>query len=259
MATLSLTPKTIVRFAPGSPDARTAVVLKDGSFLQVKPTKQKFANGDAWSISFMGAEATLVRGIDAGKLLISHPPSVSTPPPPQKDVAFLNIQNENGDTALHRLMDFNAPPNIQNNQEHLIARRLLATGADPNIRNNKGETPLYLALKSHANNTIRCLLEFGADLNIQMPNGDYLLHVAANAGGMWYLHTLLEFGVNPNVQARDGRTPLHQMVQKGATTLAKMLLDAGADKTIRDAHGNTALHYATAMKDKEAVRLLLRS
>lgn len=258
MATLTLIPKTYVRFAPGTPDARTAVVLKDGSFFQVKPTRQKFANGDEWSFSFMGAGATLSCGLDAGKLHLEEPrvlETAATPiytpiTPTQQMQDLLNIQDKDGNTSLHLSIG-------PMSEQYKMARELLEAGADPNIRNKKGETPLYLAIKSHANDTILCLLKHKADPNIKMPNGDYLLHVAANAGGIWYLSRLLEFGANPNVQNGVGMTPLHQKVKNGATFLAKMLLDAGADKTIQDKNGNTAIHYAVMMKNKKAIQMLL--
>ncbi len=69
---------TLVRFAPGTEYKRTAVVLGDGSFLEVKAPglktgeKRAFANGDAWSASFMGEGATLADGIAAGKITVEN-------------------------------------------------------------------------------------------------------------------------------------------------------------------------------------------
>lgn len=61
---------SIYRFAVGTDYKRTAVALKDGRFLEVKPIRQMFANGDAWSVSFMGEGATLADGIAAGKITV---------------------------------------------------------------------------------------------------------------------------------------------------------------------------------------------
>ncbi len=61
---------SIYRFAVGTDYKRTAVALKDGRFLEVKPIRQMFTNGDAWSVSFMGEGATLADGIAAGKITV---------------------------------------------------------------------------------------------------------------------------------------------------------------------------------------------
>lgn len=70
MNTTTIIPGSLYRFAADTDYKRTAVVLKEGSFLEVKPTRQMFANGDAWSASFMGEGATLADGIAAGKITV---------------------------------------------------------------------------------------------------------------------------------------------------------------------------------------------
>ncbi len=64
--------KSIYRFAPGTEHKRTAIALKDCRFLEVKPTKQMFDNGDAWSASFMGEGALLADGIAAGHITVEE-------------------------------------------------------------------------------------------------------------------------------------------------------------------------------------------
>lgn len=66
----TIIPGSLYRFAPGTDYKRTAVALKDGRFLEVKPIRQMFANGNAWSVSFMGEGATLADGIAAGKITV---------------------------------------------------------------------------------------------------------------------------------------------------------------------------------------------
>jgi hypothetical protein len=68
LLTTKMQQKSIYRFAPGTEHKRTAIALKDDRFLEVKPTKQMFANGDAWSASFVGEGALLADGIAAGKI-----------------------------------------------------------------------------------------------------------------------------------------------------------------------------------------------
>lgn len=64
--------QSIYRFAPGTEHKRTAIALQDGRFLEVKPTKQMFANGDAWSTSFMGEGALLADGISSGHITVEE-------------------------------------------------------------------------------------------------------------------------------------------------------------------------------------------
>lgn len=66
----TIIPGSLYRFAAGTDYKRTAVALKDGRFLEVKPNRQMFANGNAWSVSFMGEGVTLADGIAAGKITV---------------------------------------------------------------------------------------------------------------------------------------------------------------------------------------------
>ena len=70
--------KSIYRFAPGTEHKRTAIALQDGRFLEVKPIRQMFANGDAWSASFMGEGALLSDGVNKGKITVDTS-TVKTP------------------------------------------------------------------------------------------------------------------------------------------------------------------------------------
>lgn len=79
MNTTTLCPGSIVRFGAETEYRRSAVVLKDGCFLEVKwpgmkaGEKHFFANGDAWSFSFMGEGATLADGIAKGAITVEAP------------------------------------------------------------------------------------------------------------------------------------------------------------------------------------------
>lgn len=83
--------KSIYRFAPGTDHKRTAIALQDGRFLEVKPIRQMFANGDAWSASFMGEGSRLSDGVTAGKITVE----TSTVKTPKKESRPpLNIDRE---------------------------------------------------------------------------------------------------------------------------------------------------------------------
>ncbi len=83
--------KSIYRFAPGTEHKRTAIALKDGRFLEVKPTKQMFANGDAWSTSFMGEGALLSDGVNKGKITVE---TLTAKAPKKESRSPLNIDRE---------------------------------------------------------------------------------------------------------------------------------------------------------------------
>lgn len=232
MATLTLIPNSLVRFAHGTPNARTAVILKDGSFLQVKPKRQKFANGDEWTFSFMGPEATLYRGVESGKLIMEKQPK-----------ELVNLQDEDGNTALHRLTCWSDP--------YEMVRLLETEGVDPNIRNKKGETPLCVAAKDGWMEGMKKLAEYNVDMNIRMSDGEYLLHHIAKKE-FWFFKYMLSSSpsLDLNVQTQDGSTVLHLVIQDRSRSLnlaiikTAVLVEAGVDKTIQDKKGYTALHYA---------------
>ena len=79
MSTSTICPGSIVRFGAETDYKRSAVVLKDGRFLEVKwpgmkaGEKRFFKNGDAWSFSFMGEGATLADGIAKGAITVETP------------------------------------------------------------------------------------------------------------------------------------------------------------------------------------------
>lgn len=79
MNTSTICTGSICRFADKTEHKRSAVVLKDGRFLEVKwpgmnaGKKRFFENGDAWSFSFMGEGATLADGIAKGAITVETP------------------------------------------------------------------------------------------------------------------------------------------------------------------------------------------
>jgi hypothetical protein len=91
--------KSIYRFAPGTEHKRTAIALQDGRFLEVKPIRQMFANGDAWSTSFMGEGALLSDGVNKGKITVDTPVA-----PMAKKETFLPPLNTEREIARKKSM-----------------------------------------------------------------------------------------------------------------------------------------------------------
>jgi len=95
--------------------------------------------------------------------------------------ANTDIQNENGDTALH--IAISAPWSKDNSgRDAKYVKILLKGGANPNISNASGETPLHLASAAGNNVSIKTLLKYKADINAQDNNGWTPLHYASDNG-----------------------------------------------------------------------------
>lgn len=73
-----------------------------------------------------------------------------------------NIQNDNGETALHIVSDESFTS---------IVELLLKSGADPNLRTIEGYTPLYRAVHWNNYDIVEMLLQAGADSEIPTDDG----------------------------------------------------------------------------------------
>jgi len=81
-----------------------------------------------------------------------------------------NLQNEEGDTPLHRAINDNAP------FESILL--LLSKGADPTLRNADGRTCLFLAMQKEDERLLNTLVIHGADPNEKDADGVSLLNYA---------------------------------------------------------------------------------
>lgn len=79
-----------------------------------------------------------------------------------EDAEYVNAQDAEGNTALHHLLE---TKDAYAKRSESLVNILLSRGADPNIPNCRGETPLWLAIRSIApvDSVIQPLLESGAD------------------------------------------------------------------------------------------------
>lgn len=108
---------------------------------------------------------------------------------------------------------------------------------------------------------IRRLLTAGARPDRRDSCGSTALVTAATVGKRRAVGALLAAGANPNTASRQGprsRTPLLAAAIGGHTKTAVALLDGGADPNVVTRQGRDALMYATANKDEDLVRKLLR-
>ena len=134
------------------------------------------------------------------------------------DGAFINAQDNDGNTALHWA--------THDGRTDKVIRKLLDAGADVNAQNEDGETPLMYAVRECSVAIIKLLLERGADVNTQNNYGETALMWAAglakdpavrlllsrNKAGdlLWETETL--------VRDNSGQTALEWAQQKGTHT-----------------------------------------
>ena len=86
-----------------------------------------------------------------------------------------NLQNEDGDTPLHRAIE-------EENSVFDSILLLLSRGADPKIRNAKGESCLSLAIKKQDVRLLNTLVLHGADPNERDEEGISLIQYANGLG-----------------------------------------------------------------------------
>ncbi len=162
--------------------------------------------------------------------------------------ANLEIRDHEGYAAIALLADqWNPTP-----ESNLpIAKELVAHGADLNSKTPKGDTPTWLAFRTHFEQMVLLLLDLGADPNARDRYQSTLL-IGAESSEL--IQSLLAHHADPNAQDRYGTSPLHAAAGRGQMEKAKALLAAGANVNARDQERNTPLHYA---KDEAMKELLL--
>lgn len=96
----------------------------------------------------------------------------------------------------------------------------------------------------------------------RLANGATPLHVAARWLARDTVELLLAQGADPNARDAAAQTPLHHAMQrvpdkKVMREIITLLLDKGADANAVDASGNASLHLAFSIDDKDIFVLLL--
>ncbi|CAO3570749.1 unnamed protein product [Mortierella alpina] len=135
----------------------------------------------------------------------------------------LDWQNNNGDTALHFIVD------------PALITTLVASGCNPEIDNYAGWTPL-LKWTLHDNTAIvkRLLDTGGVDVLLTDSRGYTPLHMVCLRGNLEMARMLQACTPTDLQSAIDGSTPLHLACQSGSMDVVEFLLDAGANPELRD-------------------------
>ncbi|XP_053661638.1 NF-kappa-B inhibitor cactus [Anopheles marshallii] len=145
---------------------------------------------------------------------------------------FLNIQNDDGQTALHLA--------VLTDQSKIV-RRLLSAGSDRSVRDVDGNTALHLASAMGNGNIVKELLappsfneipqgvshtKVPQDIESWNYDGKTCVHLAAEAGSIEVIRTLLDAGADINArEGKSGMSPLHISIERGNEGLANFLLD----------------------------------
>lgn len=189
--------------------------------------------------------------------------------------ADLNLQNQDGDTALHTWHR----PNFEQNDLHdlldtaperklELISLLLESGASPNIQNNFGYNALHSSLvyggiagipyDGHfMNKVISLLIQFNVDVNMGDFEGCTPLHHAVNEPHLFNAETLISAGALVNARDYRGWIPLQYVFHSDNTDMAQLLLKYKADINSLDMDGRSMLSTAVEVGNEEMVQFLL--
>jgi ankyrin repeat protein len=168
------------------------------------------------------------------------------------DHADVNAHDSQGETALHRAVVYDRPP------DYKMIRFLLRKGADVNATRQYQETPLHQAASLGLKEVARILVKDGADVNAQAGRGETPLHMAScPVGYPEIVELLLLHGANIEARQNNGATALHQAVLAGNIHVVELLLTKGASPAATNQGGKTPLHYAAVFGRAEIAGLLL--
>ncbi|MFC1763445.1 ankyrin repeat domain-containing protein [Planctomycetota bacterium] len=166
--------------------------------------------------------------------------------------ANFNAMSDNGQTALHIILDINSVNYERSKLSKDTLELLLSKGADVELKDKDGRTPLHLASESADEDVVELLLDKGAKINEkENESGLTALHHAARIGKRNVAELLIAKGADINVKDKQGRTPLY-FAANHDSRLAEYLMKNGADSSIRIDSSQTLLQLAQQRKKRES-------
>lgn len=164
-----------------------------------------------------------------------------------------NIQNTDGNTALHCALQWRSKELIHFLMEH--------TKLDSDITNKKEEHYMHIAAAKWDLEIFKQFASTPPHRNLNMPdgNGETPLHIAARSENIDIVEYLLSIpSVAVNAKDKIGRTTLHLACEKGHIDIVKrLLIDPSLYVNSPDRKGQTPLHLACGEGHIEVVWTLL--
>ncbi|EMR67995.1 putative ankyrin repeat domain-containing protein 52 protein [Eutypa lata UCREL1] len=164
--------------------------------------------------------------------------------------AFMNLGDDNGQTALHYTAERGFTEDIRILVEH---------GVDINTTDNYGFSPCLWSVVSAQFEAVDLLLAKGADVNLLSAEGKTALEWAANLGWTSMVIVLVHYGVGISRHRNVQVGILEEAAALGDLNAARLLLASGGDPSQRDRDGWSAIHWAAEEGHPEIVDLLLKA
>ncbi|KAK2752554.1 hypothetical protein FQN55_006667 [Onygenales sp. PD_40] len=164
--------------------------------------------------------------------------------------SHFSIQNQWGDTILHRLC-------YREYKEWM--RGLVSRCVDISPKNHKGASPLHLAIRNLSSTTAEMFITAGALYYepADFADGPTALHLAASRGLVETMKLLIKRGANVSKADKGLEQPIHRAALGGHLDCIQLLLDNGADISAEATFGTplTAAIYS----GPAAVEMLIRN
>jgi len=145
------------------------------------------------------------------------------------------------------------------NNDRVTALKLIEQKTDVNAAEADGTTPLHWAVYQGDVDLVDRLIKAGANPNVMNEYGSAPLAEAAATGNTAIIEKLLKAGADPESPNGDGQTALMIVARTSNLPAANALLKKKANvNAVEKWHGQTALMWATAEKQPEMVKLLIK-
>jgi len=121
-------------------------------------------------------------------------------------------------------------------------RLLLAAKADPNLQDGSGDSPVVVAARQQAYESLKILLDAGASPN-PAPGKEGPLHVAAGLGDLDMATLLIQYPIDLDAKNGSGNSALHVLAANSGgdpparVLIARLLIKAGATRDIPNQEG----------------------
>lgn len=157
----------------------------------------------------------------------------------------IDIQNENGETALFEAI---------NNRNPELVQLLVNAGAGLEIRETQyGRTPLVQAIQGQELSVLKILLDAGCIINEEYSP----LFTAISVGSVEIFNLLLDYKADPEAVDKYNSSLLFSACHYGRINIINKLILSGADVNHENINGWTPLIRAVCSRKIEAVKRLL--